>query len=77
MIGMNIKILRVENKMTYDKFASIINVSSRALRRWESGERDPSIKYIKKIVDTFKIDDVYQFMYGDRPKEIPKLVYID
>jgi transcriptional regulator with XRE-family HTH domain len=77
MIGLNIKILRVEKQMTYDQFASVIKVSPRTLRRWEANERNPSIKHIKTIVDKFKIDDVYYFMFGDKPKEIPKLVYID
>lgn len=77
MIGLNIKILRVEQQMTYDQFASVIKVSPRTLRRWESNERNPGIKHIKKIVDTFKIEDTYKFMFGDKPKDIPKLVYID
>lgn len=75
---MNIKILRVQNCMTYDEFAEQIGVSSRTLRRWECGERDPSVKNLKKIVDTYRIDDLYSFMYGDtKPKEIPQLVYLN
>lgn len=83
MIGLNIKILRTENCMTHDEFANKINVSARALRRWESGEREPAIKYVKRIVDEFDVQDIYYFMFGDKnineiPKEyeIPKLVYI-
>lgn len=77
MIGLNIKILRVENGMTHKQFADNIGMSERTLRRWESGEREPAIKYIKKIVDMYEIEDVYSFMYGDtKPKQIPKLVYI-
>lgn len=77
MIGLNIKILRTEKGMTHGQFAKKIGVSERTLRRWESGEREPAIKYIKKIVDMYGIEDVYSFMYGDaRPKQIPKLVYI-
>ncbi len=78
-IGLNIKILRTEYGMTYEQFAKIAGVTSRTLARWESGERLPSIDYIKKIVDTFHIDDIYEFMYGkeEKPKElIPKLLYV-
>lgn len=52
-------------------------INERTLSRWLSGEREPSLKHLKIIIDKFKIDDVYQFVYGKRPKEIPKLVYID
>lgn len=77
MVGMNIKILRTELGMTHDVFAKRIGVSARTLRRWESGERDPGIKYLKRIVDQYKVEDVYSFVFGQRPKEIPKLVYLD
>ena len=69
--------LRHEQNMTHKQFAKCINVSERTLTRWMSGEREPSLKHLKVIVDRFNIADVYQFVYGDRPKEIPKLVYID
>jgi len=75
-VGINIMVLRAEHNMSQDKFAKFIGVSPRTLRRWEAGEREPSLKHSKTIIDKFKIEDVYTFLFGEKPKEIPKLVYL-
>lgn len=78
-IALNIKILRTEHGMTYEQFAKLIDINPRSLRRWESGERCPTIGSIKIIIDTFHIENIYEFMYGkqSKPKElIPKLMYV-
>jgi transcriptional regulator with XRE-family HTH domain len=75
-IAVNLMILRNEMRMTHKEFAKELGVSDRTVRRWMSGKREPSLKHLKIIVDRFKIDDVYQFVYGDKPKDIPKLVYL-
>lgn len=75
-IAVNLMILRNEMRMTHKEFAKELGVSDRTVRRWMAGKREPSLKHLKIIVDRFKIDDVYQFVYGDKPKDIPKLVYL-
>lgn len=68
--------LRYELGMTHDQFSKKIGASPRTLRRWEAGQRDPAIKYIKRMADNFGIEDLYQFMYGEKPAQIPQLMYI-
>lgn len=76
-IGIRIMQLRFTHKMTQNAFAKHIGVSPRTLRRWESGEREPSIKHIGRILKVVKVDDVYDFIFGEhKDEEIPKLVYI-
>lgn len=69
--------LRFTYKMTQKTFAKCAGVSPRTLRRWESGEREPSMKHIGRIIRVFEVDDVYAFIFGeDKDEQIPKLVYI-
>lgn len=69
--------LRFEQKLTHDQFSEKIGISSRTLRRWESGEREPSLYYIKIIITIFNISDKVFFIFGEeRDFQIPKLVYI-
>jgi transcriptional regulator with XRE-family HTH domain len=75
----NIKRLRLDYGLTQVELAKSLKVSVRTLRRWESGDRLPLISDVKKIIDKYYIDDVYELVYGPRKKafiEIPKLYYI-
>lgn len=77
MLSLNLMILRTSLKMDRPQFAKEIGVSLKTLYRWESGQRTPSLKHLKVIIDKYEIEDVYRFMYGKRHiKEIPKLNWI-
>lgn len=51
---MNIKEIRLKAFMTQDDFAKQIGVSISAVRTWEQGVSNPSLKAQKKIVDFCK-----------------------
>lgn len=75
----NIKRLRLDYGLTQDALAKSLNVSVRTIRRWEDGARLPLITDVKKIIDKYYVDDVYELVFGARKKpfkEIPKLYYI-
>ncbi len=78
-IGQRIQDLRKDYKITQVKFAEKIGVSVRTLHRWETGERLPTIDILKNIFDIFEINDIYEFMYGDKVKisiQLPQLMWI-
>ena len=52
--NMNIKEIRLKAFMTQDDFAKQIGVSISAVRTWEQGVSNPSLKAQKKIVDCCK-----------------------
>ena len=51
---MDIKEIRLKAFMTQDDFAKQIGVSISAVRTWEQGVSNPSLKAQKKIVDFCK-----------------------
>ncbi len=46
---------RIENDYTQEKIASILNVSSRMVQYWESGDRYPSIYNLILIADMMDV----------------------
>lgn len=58
--------LRFKHGLSHEEFAKMIKISSRTLRRWESGERTPSLYHLKKIIDKFRVKNIYSFIYGKR-----------
>lgn len=84
MDGLNKRIqkLRFDAGMSQRQFGRKLGVTARTIYRWETGERCPSIRYLKAILDEFQVEDVYEFTYGKRePRkysmvEIPKLTYL-
>ena len=79
MIGKNIQNLRKDYRLTQVDFAKNIGISVRNLHRFENELRLPPIDVIKRIVDTYNISDIYEFMYGERAipmVSIPKLMWI-
>ncbi len=47
--------LRKKNKMTQEKFASLIGVSNQAVSKWESGACCPDIQLLPAIADCFGV----------------------
>lgn len=48
-IGLKIKELRKEKKLTQSQLAKLLNKSDITIRKWESGERTPNIETLKEI----------------------------
>lgn len=61
-IGSKIKKIRKEKKLTQDQLANLIGKSTITIRKWESGERTPSLETIKQIAEVF---DIPSFMLTD------------
>ena len=60
----NLIILRQKNNLTQQAFGEIIGVSKSSVQSYESGRAEPSYETLKKIVDIFKIDDLYLFLFA-------------
>ena len=55
-INEKIKCYRKANNLTQDDLASRLNVSSRTIKRYESGEIIPSLQVLKRISEALNID---------------------
>lgn len=55
-VGEKIKELRLENKLSQLKLATMIGVSQKAIDYWERGVNEPKIGYIISLVKVFDID---------------------
>lgn len=42
----------------------MLGISKGMVQSYEDGRAEPSLNTIKKIVDTFGIDDLYLFLYA-------------
>lgn len=60
VIGMNIKRLRVNKKITQEELADLLYVSKQAVSKWEKGINLPDIERMEKICKLFniKIDEL-------------------
>lgn len=54
-LGMNIYMLRKNNKMTQDDLANVLNISKMAVSKWERGINFPDIETMCMIADYFHI----------------------
>ena len=55
-ISEKLSILRTEKDMTQSQIAKIAGVSDKSVSAWESGNREPKIKSIKRICEYFNLD---------------------
>ena len=66
----NLKKIRLENNLTQEEMAKIINKSSVAYGYYESGRNEPDIETLKKIADYFDVS--LDFLCGrPRPYDLP------
>lgn len=54
-----LKDLRTSLSLTQEEFAKRLGISKSAVGMYERGEREPSIKLLAKIADTFNVDVNY------------------
>jgi transcriptional regulator with XRE-family HTH domain len=59
----NLILLRHQNDLTQESLGRMLGISKGMVQSYEDGRAEPSLDTIKKIVDTFGIDDLYLFLY--------------
>ena len=71
-VGNRIKKIRIDNDLTVEKFAEILNVSSNAVYKWQRGENAPDIINIGFISSRFDVSLDYLIMgRGDDEEPSP------
>ena len=63
-LRINLLRLRHKKEMTQASFGEMLGISKGMVQSYEDGRAEPSLHTIKKIVDTFGIDDLYLFLYA-------------
>lgn len=66
-IGKKIAQLRKEKGFTQKEVADFLNVSDKAVSRWESGVGNPDMNLIPKIAKLFGVSTDYLFDNGEQP----------
>lgn len=51
----NLKLLRMEEKLSQQKLASLVGVSQQCVSEWENGKIEPTLSFLWKLADIFKI----------------------
>ncbi len=71
-IGKNIKKLRISKDMTQEELASFLNISSRAVSRWENGITYPDITLLPVIANLFSVtvDELLDVNIYEKEKDI-------
>ena len=64
-IGMFIKALRKEKKLTQEQLADALFVSSKTVSRWETGRNLPDLLQLRELADYFQVD-VRELIDGKR-----------
>jgi transcriptional regulator with XRE-family HTH domain len=62
-IGKNIKILRLDNKLSQKAFGELFGFSARTVSDWECCNTEPDLTTIKRIVKHFDI--TYDELFDD------------
>ena len=68
-IGTFLKELRKEKGITQEELAEHLNVSSRSVSRWETGNNMPDISLLVDIADFYDVD-VREIIEGERKNEM-------
>ena len=76
LIGENIKRLRKVNNITQEQLASIFNVSTAAVCKWETGESYPDITLVPQIAYYFKVslDELLGFDESKMEEEVIRII---
>lgn len=76
MIGEKIKALRKAKKLTQEQLAELLNISSQAVSKWETGMSSPDIDMLPRLAAFFQtsVDDLLDFDRRRIEAEVDKLV---
>jgi len=69
MVGMFLKELRKEKNITQEQLAERLNVSSRTVSRWETGNNMPDISLLVEIAEIYDVS-IPEIINGERKSEI-------
>ncbi|WP_415330997.1 helix-turn-helix domain-containing protein [Clostridium perfringens] len=58
-IGDKIKRLRISTGLNYNDFAKKAQVGTMTIYRWEKGERFPTEKHLKQLINNFNLKNEY------------------
>jgi transcriptional regulator with XRE-family HTH domain len=58
-LSINLKQLRVQNKLTQQQVADKVNVSQRAYGFYETGDREPNIQTLTKLAELYNTSTDY------------------
>ena len=58
-IGKRIKEIRIENKLSQQKFGEILSVSQDTISLWEKGKSAPTTEFLIEIAVIFKVSVDY------------------
>ena len=67
--GDRLKELRQKSNIKQTAIAEMLGVLPRAVRFYESGEREPNIESIKKLADFFNVSTDYLLGHSDNPHQ--------
>lgn len=67
-IGLFLKELRKERKLTQEQLAEQFNVSNRTVSRWENGNNMPDLSILVELADFFNVD-IREIIDGERKSE--------
>lgn len=64
-----LKELRKKEKMSQADFASAIGMAQQQYSRYETGEREPQLKHIKRICKTFNVSSDWLLRLDDEEEK--------
>ncbi len=68
-IGLFLKNLRKEKKLTQEQLAEKLNVSNRTVSRWENGNNMPDLSILVELAELYNVD-IKEIIDGERKSEI-------
>ncbi len=74
-IGKYILNLRKKNNLSQAEFASILNVTSQAVSKWENGRGIPDVELLRKISKHFNVD-IESILDGEEVKKNNKKIFV-
>lgn len=67
-----LKALRKEKGITQKELSEAFNVAQNTVSGWESGNREPSKEFIKKLAEYFNVSTDYLLGFTDNPNILDK-----
>lgn len=74
ILGKNIKYHRYRKRLTQEKLAEVLNVSSNYVGRLERGQHSPSLEKIEKIANALNVKAFELFLERDDYDNLPNRV---
>jgi len=74
--GEKIYEMRTRAKLSQNQLANMLNVSNKAVSKWENGNAKPQVDMIRKIAEVFSVstDELLSLKVSEKEKQITKIV---